>query len=133
MSTGNTHRKIEDLLADGLALADPTGAVSISATACTLPATTVTSLAISGPKRGTATTGSLTTAGGSSATVTITATGAVTTGSAILVTVANGTNTGGTPVLSTAVRANDNEITAVIKNDGATAFNGTLVLSYLVI
>jgi hypothetical protein len=79
---------------------------------------------------GTITTESLATAAGAEYTLTLT-NGDVGAGDIVMAEVANGTNNGGVPVLATA-KAGFNQIVFDVHNVGAAAFNGTILISFVV-
>lgn len=149
MSQQRKLAEINQALTESGVIRDSAGAVSISKTAVTLPALTltgnliptpVTATAVAGAatatgKFGVITTESLTTAQNALYTLTLTLTGLVTANVPILVTIGNGTNTAGTPMLCTATRTDANTLTIVVANKHATAvaFNGTLVIDYWIL
>jgi hypothetical protein len=79
---------------------------------------------------GTITTESLATAAGAEYTLTLT-NGDVGAPDIAVASVENGTNTGGIPVVAT-VKTAFNQIVVDVHNVGATAFNGTLLISFVV-
>lgn len=155
MSQQRKLAEINQALTESGIIKDSAGAVSISKTAVTLPALTVTgSTTLTGNllptvatvtatspsvtatgKCGVITTESLSSVQNALYTLTVTLTGLVTAGVPILVTIANGTNSAGTPMLVTASRTDANTLVIVIANKhaSAVALNGTLLVSYWIL
>lgn len=80
---------------------------------------------------GIVTTASLTTAAAANFTLTVQC-GAVSASSIVLASVQNGTNTGGTPQIST-VDPQNAVVTIIVENtDASAAFNGTIIISFIV-
>ena len=79
---------------------------------------------------GAVTSESITTAAGSTYTLTLT-NSAIAAADQVMVSLANGTNTGGTLSLVSVTPASTS-VVIIVKNIGASAFNGTIVISYVV-